>query len=254
MWELLHLCRRFSDYGAEAWIGNCLKLNALGGRSPADFKEYSDGLFSIQDTASYLAVKALDPRAGELIIDGAAAPGGKTLCAAELSQDKARILAFDIYEDKLELIRNNAARLGITSVETAIQDASKNIPELIGKADRVLADLPCSGLGIIRKKPDIRYRDLAEVRELPALQLKLLNSLSKYVRPGGTLIYSTCTVLKAENSEVVKAFLKENTDFDLMPLFEDMEPPFRSENGMLSLLPHVHGTDGFFISKLRRKD
>ncbi|MBQ1955542.1 MAG: 16S rRNA (cytosine(967)-C(5))-methyltransferase RsmB [Clostridia bacterium] len=240
-------------YGAEKWIDNCLRLTSFGGSNPANLKEYAKGLFSIQDASSYLAVKALDPKEGELIIDGCAAPGGKTLCAAEKSGDKARIIAFDIYEDKLELIRSNAARLGLKSVETALRDAADPDPELIGKADRVLADLPCSGLGIIRKKPDIRYRDLSEAAELPALQLKLLTSLSRYVRAGGVLVYSTCTVLKRENEEVLKVFLANNPDFVLEPIFEDMGAPFRSESGMLTLLPHVHTTDGFFISKLRRK-
>ena len=241
-------------YGAEKWIENCLRLTSFGGSNPANLKEYAEGLFSIQDASSYLAVKALAPAAGELIIDGCAAPGGKTLCAAEKSGDRAKILAFDIYEDKLELIRSNARRLGINSVETALRDASIPDPGLIGRADRVLADLPCSGLGIIRKKPDIRYRDLSEAAELPALQLRLLTALSSYVRKGGTLVYSTCTVLNRENEEVLKAFLANNPDFSLEPIFEDMDAPFRSSDGTLTLLPHVHGTDGFFISKLRRKD
>ena len=247
------LAELLAPYGAEKWIENCLRLNSLGGINPANLAEYSRGLFSIQDASSYLAVKALSPKEGELIIDGCAAPGGKTLCAAEMSRDKAKILAFDIYEDKLELIRSNAARLGLNSVETALRDASAPDSDLLGKADRVLADLPCSGLGIIRKKPDIRYRDLAEAAELPALQLKLLTSLSGYVRKGGTLVYSTCTVLKRENEEVLKVFLANNPEFTLEPFFEDMEEPFRAKNGMLTLLPSVHTTDGFFISKLRRK-
>ncbi len=249
----VELARRLSDLGAETWIDSCLKLSNLGGRNPAELSEYKNGLFSVQDAASYLAVKALAPQAGELIIDGAAAPGGKTLAAAEASSDKARILAFDIYEDKLELIRQNAARLGITSVETAIRNACEPDPELAGRAHRVLADLPCSGLGIIRKKPDIRYRDLAEAAELPKLQLQLLTSLSSYVCPGGTLVYSTCTVLNRENGDVLKAFLNANPDFEAVPFFEDMAPQFQAPAGSLTLLPHVHGTDGFFISKLRRK-
>ena len=247
------LCQKLAGYGAEKWIGDCLKLNSLGGVSPTGLAEYSAGLFSVQDASSWLAVKALDPQPGELIIDGAAAPGGKTLCAAELSQNKAKILAFDIYEDKLELIKQNAKRLGVTCVETAIRDASVPDPALAGRADKVIADLPCSGLGIIRKKPDIRYRDLAEAAELPALQLKLLTALSTYVRPGGTVVYSTCTVLRRENEDVLFEFLKNNPEFYPEPFFEDMEAPFRAEKGYLTLLPHIHGTDGFFISKLRRK-
>lgn len=247
------LCSRLSELGAERWIGNCLKLGSTGGVSPIGLPEYSEGLFSIQDASSYLAVKALDPQPGELIIDGAAAPGGKTLCAAELSRNSSRILAFDVYEDKLELIRSNAQRLGISCVETAIRDAATPDPELLGRANRVIADLPCSGLGIIRKKPDIRFRDLAEAAELPKLQLSLLTALSGYVMPGGTLVYSTCTVLDRENREVLLEFLKNNPDFYTEPFFEDMDPEFRAENGFITLLPHVHGTDGFFISKLRRR-
>ncbi|MDD6262807.1 MAG: 16S rRNA (cytosine(967)-C(5))-methyltransferase RsmB [Clostridiales bacterium] len=247
------LARTLSWAGAKELTGSCLELSALGGKNPAELPEYREGLFSIQDAASYLAVKALDPRPGELVIDGAAAPGGKALCAAEMSGDRARILAFDIYEDKLQLIRSNAERLGIKSVTAALRDAAAPDPELFGRADRVLADLPCSGLGIIRKKPDIRFRDLSDIAELPALQLRLLRSLSKYVRPGGTLVYSTCTVLARENSGVLERFLSLEPDFVPEGFFSDMDEKFRADSGRLTLLPHIHGTDGFFIAKLARK-
>ena len=150
-------------------------------------------------------------------------------------------------------IRINAQRLGINSVETALSGGQNPLPEYIGKADRVLADVPCSGLGIIRKKPDIRYKDVLELETLTETQLGILEGLARYVRPGGVLVYSTCTLLSRENGEVVGRFLERNTDFEPEAFFTDMDEKYRASAGRLTLLPHVHGIDGFFICKMRRR-
>lgn len=247
------LFQRLSEEGfsvrADAELPECLYLENCGLITGID--AYNMGLFSVQDKASMLAVRALDPHPSDFIIDGCAAPGGKSLYAAELTHNGAKILSCDIYAGKLAQIEQNAERLGISSVKTLVCDAAAPKEEYFGKADAVLADVPCSGLGIIRKKPDIRYKDLCEIAALPKLQLKILKSLSKYVRPGGTLVYSTCTILPRENEAVVRAFLNGAPEFSLCPFFEGKG--FAAPEGMLTLYPHIHGTDGFFISKMIRK-
>lgn len=234
---------------ADPELPECLYLENCGAVTAID--AYNEGLFSVQDKASMLAVRALDPRAGGFIIDGCAAPGGKSLYAAELTENGAEILSCDIYAGKLSQIERNAERLGITSVKTLVCDAAAPREEYFGKADAVLADVPCSGLGIIRKKPDIRYKDLCEIAALPRLQLKILKSLTKYVRPGGTIVYSTCTILPRENEAVVREFLSGAPDFSLSPFFTGQS--FAAPEGMLTLYPHINGTDGFFICKMTRK-
>jgi 16S rRNA (cytosine967-C5)-methyltransferase len=232
-------------------LENCLYI--AGGGEVGSLSAFKDGLVAVQDKASQLCARALGAEAGELIIDGCAAPGGKTFALAALAGDKAKIIACDIYEKKLGQIRINAQRLGINSVETALSGGQNPLPEYIGKADRVLADVPCSGLGIIRKKPDIRYKDVLELETLTETQLGILEGLARYVRPGGVLVYSTCTLLSRENGEVVGRFLERNTDFEPEAFFTDMDEKYRASAGRLTLLPHVHGIDGFFICKMRRR-
>ena len=161
------------------------------------------------------------------------------------------ITSCDVHPHKAELIANGAARLGIEILNARCQDATAFVPEWENKMDTVIADVPCSGLGIIRKKPDIRYKNLQEMAALPALQLQILENQARYVRPGGVLLYSTCTLVRAENEAVVEAFLKEHKHFSLekLPL-----PTVFQENttGMLALVPGEYDTDGFFIAKLRR--
>ena len=165
---------------------------------------------------------------------------------------KGSIVSCDIYPHKTALIENGAARLGLTNITARQQDASQVVPEWVGAMDTVIADVPCSGLGIIRKKPDIRYKNLKELEDLPALQLKILETQASYVRPGGTLLYSTCTVLKRENEDVVSAFLAAHGGFTTEPLpLPDVFP--KNETGMFTLIPGEYDTDGFFICRLRRK-
>ena len=185
-------------------------------------------------------------------LDLCAAPGGKSFAAAIAMGGKGSIVSCDIYPHKTALIENGAARLGLTNITARQQDASQVVPEWVGAMDTVIADVPCSGLGIIRKKPDIRYKNLKELEDLPALQLKILETQASYVRPGGTLLYSTCTVLKRENEDVVSAFLAVHGEFTTEPLpLPDVFP--KNETGMLTLIPGEYDTDGFFICRLRRK-
>jgi len=165
---------------------------------------------------------------------------------------KGSIISCDVHAHKVSLIQNGADRLGLSDIAARQQDATETVSEWQNAMDVVICDAPCSGLGIIRKKPDIRYKNLQEMEDLPELQLAILRNQANYVKPGGTLMYSTCTVLCRENEDVVKAFLEERTDFYLEPL--DLPAVFpKNESGMLTLIPGEYDTDGFFISRLRRK-
>ena len=212
--------------------------------------EYRRGEFYIQDAAAKLAVIAGAPLHGQRILDACAAPGGKTFAAAILSGG-AEITACDIHEKKLRRINDGAQRLGLQGIELRAQDARAFVPEFSETFDLVIADVPCSGLGVIRKKPDIRYKDPQDFQGLPAIQSAILRNVSRYVRPGGTIVYSTCTIRPEENHEVCAAFLAENPDF----FFEDFTLPNgkQSSAGMLQLWPQRDGTDGFFIAKIRKR-
>ena len=201
---------------------------------------YRDGLFHVQDTASALCVQALDVHPGQTVIDVCAAPGGKTFTVAERMENQGKIFAFDLYPQRVSLIESGAVRLGISIIEAAAQDASICIPSLQNCADRVLCDVPCSGLGTIRRKPEIRYKDMGFIDNLTLLQYNILVNASKYVKEGGVLVYSTCTLNRAENEAVCDRFLQENADFHKLEAYQ-------------TLLPHKDGTDGFFFARLGRK-
>lgn len=211
---------------------------------------FTEGRISVQDAASAVAACVAAPKAGDTVIDCCAAPGGKSFAMAAAMQDKGKILSCDIYEHKLEKIRQGASRLGISCIEAVLADASVLHAPWRELADVVLCDVPCSGLGIIRKKPEIRYKDEHAIETLPVLQARILQNCAQYVKAGGTLVYSTCTILQSENEDVVRAFLTENTDFRAVswshPVCCDVQ------DGMVTLLPGIHQTDGFFIAKLRK--
>ena len=186
------------------------------------------------------------------MLDCCAAPGGKTFAAAIVMGGKGKIRSCDIHRHKTVLIQHGADRMGLENVLVREQDATENHSGWLGKMDVVLADVPCSGYGIIRKKPDIRYKDPADMERLPDLQLKILQKQAQYVKPGGVLMYSTCTLVQRENEDVVQTFLAHNKEFYLERL---TLPEYFSENttGMLTLIPGQHDTDGFFIARMRRK-
>ena len=233
------------------WMKDCLVLSGTG--SMENLPSFKEGLFYVQDPAAKLSVLcARLPKEDIRVLDCCSAPGGKSFAAAIAMEGHGRITSCDVHAHKTGLIENGAARLGLTNITARQQDATELVPEWVEAMDVVIADVPCSGLGIIRKKPDIRYKDLEELKGLPALQLAILENQSAYVKRGGVLLYSTCTVLKAENEDVVSAFLSKHDDFYTEPL-ELPEVFPKNENGMLTLIPGEYDTDGFFICRLRRK-
>lgn len=218
---------------------------------------FKEGLFQVQDESSMLAAAALDPKPGELVLDACSAPGGKATHIAQLMGNEGTILARDIHGHKIELINQSASRLGIEIIKTAIHDALVPDTELEGKADRVLLDAPCTGLGIIRRKPDIKWtRKSADLYEITSLQKKMIIAAGRSVKAGGVLVYSTCTILPEENTDIVKGFLDSNSDFEMDDLSYFIPEPLKSrikEKGMLQLYNSCDGTDGFFISRLRKR-
>ena len=204
-------------------------------------KEFQDGWFYVQDPAAKMAVLAADPQPGMTVLDACAAPGGKTFAAAVQMRGQGKILSCDLHENKLKRIRESAERMGFTIIETAARDARCSD----GTFDLVLADVPCSGMGVIRKKPEIRFKTEQSLQDLPRIQHEILEGAAKCVLPGGALLYSTCTVLPEENEGVVESFLSAHPEFEL-------EPTKWSPRGMRTFWPHVDGTDGFFIAKLRK--
>ena len=225
-----------------------LRINASV--NPERLPGFEEGLFFVQDRASAISALALSPRTNEIIIDTCAAPGGKSFAAAIISENTAEIHSFDLHESKLSLIKSGADRLGLSSISVGARDALIPDENLIGRADRVICDAPCSGLGVLGKKPDLRYKDASVMKELPTLQLEILTASSKYLKVGGELIYSTCTLNPEENEGVVESFVSTNQGFETVA-FKIGE--LDAKKGMLTLLPHIHGTDGFFIAKIRRK-
>lgn len=211
---------------------------------------FDDGLFFVQDEASQICIEALDAKPNEVIMDVCACPGSKSFGAALSMKNKGEIHSFDLHENKLSLVINSAKRLKIDIIKTSPCDSRKFLPEFEGKADRIICDVPCSGFGVIAKKPELRYKDPKESEMLPKIQSDILENVCRYLKSGGTLIYSTCTVLPEENEENINAFLSRHPDF----ILESWRVGnIFAESGMITLLPHIHNTDGFFIAKLKRK-
>ncbi|MGD9567175.1 MAG: 16S rRNA (cytosine(967)-C(5))-methyltransferase RsmB [Sedimentibacter sp.] len=216
--------------------------------------EYKNGLFSIQSESSMFAGQILNPKEDSLLIDMCAAPGGKTLNAAEIMNNTGKIISRDIYSGKLSLIEKETKRLGITIVTTEEYDATKLDDSLIGKADYVIADVPCTGLGIIRRKPEIKYKNTDEdLKEIRKLQYKILENAAKYLKADGNLVYSTCTTNREENIELINEFLNNNKNFMLEDISNQVDECFTTaKNGYIEIYPHIHSMDGFFIAKIKR--
>ena len=218
---------------------------------------FGRGDFFVQDEASQLCVAALDAKPGDVVVDTCACPGSKSFGIALTMQNQGEVHSFDLHKSKLSLIESGAERLGLTVVTAAERDARRPDPDLLGKCDRVLCDVPCSGLGVIAKKPEIRHKDLTESARLPAIQAAILEASAGYLKPGGVLVYSTCTILPAENQDVVKTFLSAHPEFEPLdftfPAKDASVTDIVSEEGMVTLLPDRNSTDGFFIARLRRK-
>jgi 16S rRNA (cytosine967-C5)-methyltransferase len=236
------LRKRLIERGFNVYDGNMFK-NALLVEGPdvVGGRFYDSGLYTIQDEGAMAPVMALDPKPGDTVVDVCAAPGGKTTAIAELMKNNGSIYAFDIYKRRLRLIEGQAKRLGIDIISAATWDSTHAKRELIERADRVICDVPCSGLGTVRHKPEIKYRKFdGELESLPVKQRDILAASSLYVKPGGVLVYCTCTLSKKENEHVTRDFLKKNRDFS------------KVEQKQLTTV--ADGTDGFYICKMVRKE
>ncbi len=233
-------------------------LNISGFLSVGSMTAFKEGLFYVQDEGSILVGHAVSPPEGSLVLDVCGGPGGKTTHLAQLLNNKGSVVSMDVHKHKIRLIQENCRRLGIDNVK-AIQMDARGLPgEYKNRADCVLVDAPCSGLGVIRRKPDIRWRKIEnQLPELQKLQADILKAASKCVRPGGILVYSTCTFTREENEEVVGGFLRDNSDFiedglgdtGVFRQFEGL----LSRTGKIRLWPHLHNTDGFFIARMTKK-
>ena len=214
------------------------------------------GLFSVQDQSSQLVSLALSPQPNDLVLDLCAAPGGKTTHIAELMENNGKIYATDIYESRLKSVDYLAENLGINIIKTYPHDACVLDETLIGKADKVLADVPCSGLGIIRRKPDIKYKEnITDFKEINEIQHEILYAAYRYLKSGGVMVYSTCTMNPKENIELINTFIKHNPDL----VIDKIDSPhikgsalISGEKGYIEIFPNTDKSDGFFICRLRR--
>lgn len=204
---------------------------------------YRNGLFHAQDFASQICVEQLNPQPKDIVFDMCASPGGKSFTMAEIMQNKGEIYAFDLHEHRVKLISDGAKRLGIDIIKGTVGDSSI-YNDALPLADKILCDVPCSGLGVIRRKPEIKYKDLGFVDKLCDLQYNILNCASKYLKKNGVLVYSTCSLNKKENQQVCDKFLSVNPEFSKIELTD--------EYGYMTLMPHKNGTDGFFLAKFTK--
>ena len=249
-----HLERELRGAGlnvqAHPWLAGCFLVTGTGDleKLPA----FREGRFMVQDAAARLVSLVAAPGVRSRVLDVCAAPGGKSFALAIDMQDGGEILSCDVYPHKLRLIESGAQRLGIGSVRALLADAREHHAAWDRQADLVVADVPCSGLGIIRKKPDIRYKNPRELAQLPALQRSILENAAGYVRPGGTLVYSTCTILPEENQDVTADFLRAHPDFALERF--TLPQPIGPRAGQLTLWPQRFGTDGFYICRMHRNE
>lgn len=234
-------------FAEKTYIDNALKI-VLGGKDIERLKAYSDGYFHVQDLASQICIKALDAKAGERVFDLCSAPGGKAYTTAEYMENSGSVLCFDKYQKRVDLIEKGALRLNLGIIEGEVSDALV-FREDLGLADRVLCDVPCSGLGIIRRKPEIKYKSEDELKDLPEIQYSILTNGAKYVKKGGRLIYSTCALSKAENENVCQKFLDENESFKVIRPIPEI-----CNNDFITLMPHKFDSDGFFIACFERKE
>ncbi len=215
---------------------------------------FPEGHFFVQDAASQLCCRVLAPKHGERVLDLCAAPGGKSFALAILMENSGELRSFDLHENRVRLITDGAARLGIDIITASPGDASRFDPALESWADAVLCDVPCSGLGTLSKKPDLRYKDIGSLDGLYSLQRAILENASRYVSPGGRLLYSTCTLSTRENGEVVEAFLERHPEYSLRDVRPLLPEPFREgiDTPDVTLLPHITGTDGFYMALMQK--
>lgn len=234
---------------AHPWLPDCLLLQGTGDLER--LKAFRDGMIYIQDPAAKLAVLAAGLQPGGRALDVCAAPGGKSFAAAIAMEDRGEVVSCDLHENKLKRVREGAARLGLRSIRAEAADGRAFREEWRDAFDLVLVDAPCSGLGILRKKPDIRRKKADDLFPLPVVQSAILENAARYVRPGGTLLYSTCTILPEENEDVTEAFLGACPAFSRERF--TLPGPIGRTEGQATLWPHIHGTDGFYICRMTRR-
>lgn len=225
-------------------LKNALEISVS--KAVYELEAYKNGLFHVEDISSQLCIEALKPYEGCTLIDICAAPGGKTFTAAEYMNNIGELYSCDIYESRTQLIKSGAERLGLSCIKACVNDA-EIYNEYFPKADRVLCDVPCSGLGIIGKKPEIKYKKLDDIKELLPIQSKILDTASAYVKDGGRLVYSTCSVNPNENRKICDRFLKEHPEFSTVKALPDIERTV-DEGDYLTLMMHKNNCDGFFIA------
>jgi 16S rRNA (cytosine967-C5)-methyltransferase len=253
------LLRKLSAAGIEAvpapWSPQGIVLKT--GSPVAKLPGFAEGLFQVQGEASQLVALLLDPKPGERILDACAAPGGKTTHLAELMENRGELVANDISARGLEKVKENVQRLGLTCVNAVTADLTQGLKgKLALPYDRILADVPCSGLGTLRSHPEAKWqREEKDVQRLTRLQRKILERLAAHLKPGGVLVYSTCTLMPEENEEVVEDFLRDHDDFALENGADFLPEPARGmvRGSYFLALPHKHGTDGFFAARMRKK-
>ncbi len=251
---------QFEKYMTEqgfAWEkGKIPESYYISGGFVARHEGFRLGNYSIMGEGSMLAVQALGVKRGQQVLDCCAAPGGKSCYIAEKMLGTGRVYAWDLHEHRVKLISGAAQRLGLDNIRLRVQDATQIVDSNVETMDAVLVDAPCSGLGDYLSKPDIKYNITEEqISSLHAVQLEILNTCCKYVKPGGTLVYSTCTLFEEENGQTVAEFLAKHKDFELSGLDEMLPEAYKEEakGGTLTLYPHIHGMDGFFIARMVRK-
>ena len=244
-----------TEQGIEAeevpFLDHALDLNRTG--SLENIRAFRDGLFYVEDAASQLCAEILGAQPGETVCDVCAAPGGKSFYSAIRMENRGEVWSYDLHEHKLKLIREGASRLGITCLHTACRDAS-DMSVILPQCDRILCDVPCSGLGILRRKPEIRYKTDTILDLLPKLQYSILCTSGNMLPNGGVLVYSTCTLNDRENGEIVEKFLREHDDFVPVPITlpDGIRHLIDEPDNCLTILPGIYGTDGFFISLFRK--
>lgn len=250
------------DEGVESTDGRFAPetLVIAGFKSVGSIAAHISGLFMVQDESSTLVGQSVSPAPGSYVIDACSAPGGKSTHMAQLMKNQGRIISVDVHPHKIRLIKENATRLGIEIIEPVVLDATELDKHYRSQADYILVDAPCSGLGVLRRRPEIRWRkNEGQIKELQSLQLKILASAARCLKPGGILVYSTCTVTHEENIDVITEFLHRNPEYKLDSLsglfpstLEEMPGTQSLDKGYVQLMPQIHGTDGFFIARLKK--
>lgn len=233
-------------------LPHCYKLFSAG--DVTSLKCFEEGLFHVQDISSQLLCNILAPKENEVLMDVCSAPGGKTFTLSEIMNGTGTVFSYDLYKGRVKLIRAGAYRLGLKNVMASMRDALSEKCE-IDNADKILCDVPCSGFGVIRRKPEIRYKDMAEVKKLPEIQYAILSNSSRFIKKGGILAYSTCTLNPKENGEIAEKFLKEHSDFEAYPIKNSfgIKRLINEPENQLTVFPGFADNDGFFISLFKKK-